>query len=547
MSLTYQTRLAPSIAERRWLDASGELYGRCERKLYSLIARGTDAARAKSALMAEFGLTARQYNALRMSLQGKIDGTRELLTERKKGLQRDLRATRASLKRVATRLDEVARDTRRVKKNALELLRRQHYNKTVRLESLGHKLESIQRRLDAPVPGICFGSRKLFRQQFHLEEAGFASHAAWRRAWRAARNHQFFLVGSKDETAGNQSCKALVAADGTLTLQVRMAPALVVRGAPTVLELRGIVFPHGHDALLAALMCGEPQALTYRFHRDAKGWRVFVTLDVAAAAVKSVARCYGQVGVDFNEGHLAVTRTDRHGNLVESFNIALRTKHKTSEQREALLSDALDIVFAYAAKHSLGVALEDLDFQKKKAELKRFGDARYARMLSGLAYAKYRQLAQAKAARAGIELTWVDPAYTSVAGRVKYAGRLGLSAHQAAAGVVARRAQGYREKLPTVGTYRVPVAGVSAELALPERNRAQSPRASWAAISRKLAQRCADVARGRAGTAGGRRRASAKNLGGRSRHVVRSSPVRGTGTRAGSTVRPVSIARPPRA
>ena len=122
-------------------------------------------------------------------------------------------------------------------------------------------------------------------------------------------------------------------------------------------------------------------------------------------------------------------------------------------------------------------------------------------MLSGLAYSKYKQLATSKASRLGIELILVNPAYTSVAGNVKYAARLGRTVHQAAAGVIARRAQGYLEKLPTVSadgtcTIRVPLMGHTAVLVLPEESN-KSTRVTWVTIRRSLSRHCVGVVRER--------------------------------------------------
>ena len=115
----------------------------------------------------------------------------------------------------------------------------------------------------------------------------------------------------------------------------------------------------------------------------------------------------------------------------------------------------------------------------------------------------YGRLQPAKAARQGIELQFVDPAYTSVGGSVKYAVRQGRTVHQAAAGVIARRAEGYSEKLPKSGpqgcTLRAPLMGHVAVLALPARNRGICTRVAWGAIRRSLTQHCAEQARLRRG------------------------------------------------
>ncbi len=78
-----------------------------------------------------------------------------------------------------------------------------------------------------------------------------------------------------------------------------------------------------------------------------------------------------------------------------------------------------------AADLDLPIVIERLDFAARKRELEGSG-AGYARMLSSLAYAAIQTMLRRRAARAGVELVEVNPAYTSVIGRVNYAQRYGL-------------------------------------------------------------------------------------------------------------------------
>ena len=73
---------------------------------------------------------------------------------------------------------------------------------------------------------LCFGSRKLWRKQHHLEQNGYASHEEWQQDWRDVRSNEFFVLGSRDETAGCQLCVAAINDDGTLTLRLRMPDGL---------------------------------------------------------------------------------------------------------------------------------------------------------------------------------------------------------------------------------------------------------------------------------------------------------------------------------
>ncbi|MHC5721733.1 MAG: IS200/IS605 family accessory protein TnpB-related protein, partial [Nostoc sp.] len=81
---------------------------------------------------------------------------------------------------------------------------------------------------------------------------------------------------------------------------------------------------------------------------------------------------------------------------------------------------------------------EELDFSDKK---ERLGEEspKYARMLSSWAYSRFYELLQSILSNRGVELTKVNPAYSSLIGLVKYMKMYGLSSDCAAALVIARR------------------------------------------------------------------------------------------------------------
>lgn len=544
MQQTYQDRLTLDPTQSRWLDAFGDLYGKLQRVIYAHAAKGENISNLKSSFCAQHNISARQFNAMRMELEGKISSTVELLKTRKQDLARNIKKTSLAI----AKLDKSIKGQEKLRENEkaaiaksrmpkarvfdlayLGKLIKRRFNQRLRLTVQKNKFKDVDQRLKAPVPGICFGSRKLFKQQFHLELTEFMKHGEsqdeafkkWRAAWLSSRSHQFFLIGSKDETAGNQSCKAKVVhaapspqpvVPSSLTLSIKMPQALVLKGAPAFLVVENIHFNCGQRQVLEALENGI--ALTYRFHRDdhsATGWRVFVSTDTVDAEQSSLSSDLGVIGVDFNADHLAWAHTDRFGNASNKDGhfgrVDLPFKGKTTEQRDAILSEALDRIFEMAKQFSCPVGLEDLDFAAKKRELSKLG-VRHARMLSGLAYAKYKSLTMGKASRHGIELMFVDPAYTSVAGSVKYAVRLGRTVHQAAAGVIARRAQGYSEKLPKSDpsgacTFRAPLMARMAVLTLPAES-SKRTHVSWAVIRRSLSRHCAEQVRLRKGSSKGR-------------------------------------------
>ena len=348
---------------------------------------------------------------------------------------------------------------------------------------------------------LCFGSRRLWRKQNNLADNGYSSHEEWLGDWQDARSDEFFLLGSRDETAGCQLCVASVAEDGTLTLRVRMPDCLASQHGKYV-TIGGVRFAHGQKQLLAALdsnaeyaryrrehgekaarATGLGEAISYRFKRDGKGWRVFVTtqmMDVPAVTDKR----RGVIGVDLNVDHLAVAEVDASGNCVNAFSVPLVTYGKSQRQAEAIIGDAVAKVVAYAREAGKPIVIEKLDFRQKRALLE--GESRrYSRMLSSFSYGKVKVYFQSRGYREGVEVHQVNPAFSSVIGRVKFMKRYGLSVHQAAALVLARRLLGCSERIPRRRV--VPIGNdVHVAFTVPARKRVKHVWTYWGVVLRQL-------------------------------------------------------------
>ncbi|MDW9481816.1 hypothetical protein GOB57_24515 [Sinorhizobium meliloti] len=93
-----------------------------------------------------------------------------------------------------------------------------------------------------------------------------------------------------------------------------------------------------------------------------------------------------------------------------------------------------------------GFLPENLDFTAKKQNLRDAHGPAYARMLSSLPYSSFDDALASACCRSGVWLKRVNPAFTSLIGRVKFASRYGLGVHAAAALSIARRAMGASEK-----------------------------------------------------------------------------------------------------
>jgi IS605 OrfB family transposase len=204
----------------------------------------------------------------------------------------------------------------------------------------------------------------------------------------------------------------------------------------------------------------------------------------------------GAIGVDINADHLAVSETDRFGNLVLSLRIDLHTYGKTRDQAKALIGDAGVRIADLAKSKCKPIVIEKLDFSKKKAELEATHKT-LARMLSSFACNKVISSIKAAAFRRGVEVIEVNPAYTSVIGAVNHAQRNGISVHMGAATAIARRGLGLSEKPPKRGAIVPARNGGHVTFCTPARMRMKHVWSHWGKIKTTL--KAAHVAHHRSG------------------------------------------------
>ena len=486
---TYQTRISDYANMDRLegaaaLSAYAELYGQVQRKLFAAVAAGRSAVLLKSEYIKEHGIPARMFNAVRVSLEGKVSAVRAAQRLRVDGLER-----------------RIAQAERQVAKAEEQSWWQQVHQKRRRRANLKSKLAVLQADIAAGRVRLCFGSKRLWRKQHHLEQNGYHSHEEWLQDWQDARSDEFFVLGSRDEASGCQLCVATVADDGTLTLRLRMPDCLAEQHGK-YLTIQGVWFAYGHEQVLAALQSnaeyvayrrehgdkaaratGLGQAISYRFKRDGKGWRVFATTQMMDVPVVTDQR-RGAIGVDLDADHLAVADTDASGNYLKAWRVPLVTYGKNTNQAEALIGDAVASVVQYAREVGKPIVIERLDFRQKKAVLE--GEShRYSRMLSSFSYGKIKAYFVSRSYRQGVEIHQINPAYSSVLGRVKFMERYGLTVHQAAALVLARRLLGCSERIPR--RWVCPVGnGVHIAFTVPVRKRVKHVWTYWGAVLGQL-------------------------------------------------------------
>ena len=467
------------------LDAMGHDWGRLERKLHvalrkldrGKIVEGGPTSRndLKKKFCLSHDITARQYNSLIRSLDGKhasiltlsaadakrsavrLEDTQKKIAVGQKKVSSHIAAVLAAkVRALAGKLPTKAQVKVIFSEKdfqAIKLGIRGRKTKAAKLEVKIARLLDICSRKVTP---IVFGTRKLLCAQPDAEDPAFVG---WKASWVAARSSEIFCVGTKDEPGGSQSCSLLWGGwdDGMLALRLRRLGKnptitekyLAITGIPLTIHARAVL-----GKMRDLFAKGGSAAVTVRFKRQegepangVSAWQINVTV---AETVPEAAFDKGQpvLGVDVNSDHLAWALSSADGNLLRTGRINLPLHGKTSEARSSLICEAASHLVKVAVKLKAQIAIEDLDFADKREQnaMKPVG-ARRRRMLSSFSYAAILGAITRRAARVGIAVKSVNPAYTSIIGKVNFSARHGISTHRAAAFAIARRSLCHSERV----------------------------------------------------------------------------------------------------
>lgn len=488
-SLVTTTRVRlPAGPHEAELDRAADLFGRLERLLHVRLRdldRGRDrpggpedANALKRAFIVEHGITARHYNSLLRALEGKhasvvekakldaVDREERLAAVLKKiaDAEKKLAAHDAAGAGIAARSAKGKPPTKAQAKSLLserdhKAIRRGLHGRKRKATRLRARIEGLHRIADMRVPPLVFGTRKLLRSQ--PKDPNSQEFAAWRARWREARSAQIFSVGSKDEPGGSQCCRPIWDdwEDGSIGLRLRrLGPT--PEGCDKFIEIRGIPLnPHAVKLLkpVRALFAAEGSiAVSVRLVRSPPDavvpegmsrWDALITVEEETPEARFVP---GRrvLGVDVNADHLAWALLTPDGNRLRTGRINLALDGLGSQARRSLICEAASALVKIAIAEDAQIALEDLDFTRKKRELSIRPESALKRSkLHALPYAAILEAIRRRAARRGVPVREVNPAYTSIIGRVNFSTRHGISTHRAAALAIGRRAQGHSERV----------------------------------------------------------------------------------------------------
>ena len=464
MLQTYQTKLSrtPCYPTNNmffsYLNTYGQYFQSIERKLYvDLVHRKTSINTLKQSYIAIFGITARQFNSIRVQVQGKVKAINELK-------ETELTGKSIKLKELEIKLIILLNDKKDYKnsidgmkmndKNFKAVVKKykntksQIHNTKRKIQEITFKISKIKSDMKKDITRICFGSKELFKKQYNLEENGFKNHMEWKTKWLESRSNQFMCLGSSDESFGNQNCQY----DKENNLTIRVADKFKdVYGE--YIKIPNVLFKYGQDKIdyckdgyevftkSANLQKYCNGAMTHRFNRNEIGWYLNTTVEVKDKEVVTDDRV-GAMVVDFNVNFTQICFIDRFGNPLDELAIKYSMYGKTSDQIDAMLGDMSVDICNLACCYKIPVYIEDL----KLEDIKKYPDknTKYNRMIGTFPYKGFRESLEARCRKTGVEIQAVNPGYTSIIGQFKFMKQYGLSSHGSAACIIARRGMGLK-------------------------------------------------------------------------------------------------------
>jgi IS605 OrfB family transposase len=174
----------------------------------------------------------------------------------------------------------------------------------------------------------------------------------------------------------------------------------------------------------------------------------FISIEEKLSPIK-IKKNNGIIGIDVNAYpfHLALSFASKDGNLEKYERIDLNELlNVNSEKRQYLEWQIAHKIIEIAKEEKKAIAIENLN--KLPKGKRGDGFTKLRRKLQKWSYKRLLEKIEILAKRNGIELIKVNPAYTSVIGKLKYAPQYNIDKDIAGAYVIARRGLGYKEKLP---------------------------------------------------------------------------------------------------
>ena len=439
MKYTTETKLYTKNNEDviTYFDEVKEQYNYILRRVYYIIRNNPKLKinLLNTELQNKYNISKRTANSIIKTVQGKFNAIKELK-------KTEIRQSQYRLERISKKLEKLIPTLLelklKAKENDIKDLVKYKNLKTkvaflkIRKDKLVNKIKSLNYQLETNKFKITFGTKKLLKQS--LEE------------FLNKRDNWMIFVGSKEETGCNS------------TFQLKYVPKI----NQFVIKIRkdfkykntkgeeryvyGKCFFNNHKKLLKEILKSKNSPLTYQIIKRNNKYYLQCTFEINSCNLSLTDNTQGVIGVDFNEGFVAISQINKYGHLVSIDKMTYRFGSGNKTENDLLL--IINRLMELAIHTGKDIVVEDLNFLKTKskaikAESKK--GKKYNKMTHSLAYRTFLDKVEQICNRENVGLIKVNPAWTSWIAKNKFCDKMKLNVHTGAAFVIARRGMNIKD------------------------------------------------------------------------------------------------------
>ncbi|SHH89987.1 transposase, IS605 OrfB family, central region [Clostridium grantii DSM 8605] len=314
-----------------------------------------------------------------------------------------------------------------------------------KLDKRKRKLAYFQKFIDEKtIQPVTFGTKRMFLRRCK----GLITN----KQWKDCRNNRFYSRGDKTKK-GNPNLRVIVENQMTYleistlektannrSIKIKVAVYLPQKLSKKTGKINGTNYT---EIFLNHLKTGEAYKVEL-IKREGK-YYCHITFELIQAEVIYTGH-NGILGIDTNPDGLALTMIDNKGNYKWHFYLKQSDLlYARSTKRENLCGKIAKQIVLIAKIYNCGISIEDLKFKDDKDV-----SSKFSRIKHGFIYSKLLKMIESACYREGIEIVKVKPQLTSIMGLYKYCYQYGMSVHNGAAMVIARRSYEFNEKGPKI-------------------------------------------------------------------------------------------------
>ena len=399
----------------------------------------------------------RTINSIRYDVKGRIQALKALKETELQQLEIKISRKEENINQLKTfinQLKSLVRENRATKQQLSQYRKKKQslYYQKNQLNQMKQAYQNLKYAIEHQIWKIGFGGKQMFEKQYHLTENGYGTKNQWYKEYRMVRDKNIFYLGSGDETAGNQMVQLRYQPntnDFDIKIRKEKKYCSSTKEQDKYIVLHHIKFGYLQEQLVEVWNEGK-QPISIRVQRKQKKWYLQCMFAIRYEEREYRTSCQdGTFGLDYNDGFIEMSETDACGNLMGQYHYELK-HHGTGNRAENEIRQVISEIVDLAEKKGKNISIEALDFKKTKAKItkaKGKKGKKYHRMLHLFDYRRYQETLQNACHRQKVVLQKVNPKNTSKIGKEKYSVRKKLNPHQAASYVIARKGQGFCDRL----------------------------------------------------------------------------------------------------